>query len=190
MTRFSKTLCLLAAVGLWQGCSSSSDDADGGKDGSTSDVANNPDTSGLFLSRGAQTYEVTAVSAVTDDCDIGASGLVGMTFPTNYVDATQMFSVGNQLGSPAMASFGTGQIGVTGTLTRENDATDGSGCSWHQKDVSEFTLTGGDVFTLEVTETQTMFNGCGTSTPTGGMCTTTFTATFSKVAATDGGTGG
>jgi hypothetical protein len=188
MTKITKTLCLLAAVGMWQGCSSSSDDADGGKkDGGDGGSSDGPV---LGLSRGTNTYQVTAVSGVTDNCEILPNELMGMSFPATFTESTQILSVGSDKGAPPMPSFGSGVVGVTGTLMRENDATNGAGCSWHQVDTSEFTLIGNDVFTLNVTEVESAFNGCTGDLPAMNPCTTTFTATFSKVAGTDAGTGG
>src|SRR5262249_18057838 len=102
----------------------------------------------------------------------------------NAVESGMMLtlSVGNTQGSPAMASFGTGNVGTTGTLMRDNMTTDNMGCTWHQKDVSMFTLIGGDIFTLQVTETEEMFAGTCTPFTSTSTCTTVFTATFSKAA--------
>lgn len=188
MTRIAKTLCLLAATGLWQGCSSSGDSADGSK----SDTGTGGDTSSVFLSRGMNSYKITAVTAVTDGCDVGASTFVDVVLPVNFVEATRTLSVGNQQGVPLQASLGSGVISTTttGTLDRANDTTDGT-CTWHTVTTSEFTLTGVDVFTLEVTEMQSAFTTACDPIPAGGMCTSTYTLTFAKVAAAaDGGTGG
>lgn len=189
MTRIMKSLCLLSAVALWQGCSSSSDNTDASTDTSiTFDTA--PDGPVLGLSRGMSYFKITAVTVTNDVCDIGAADYPAMNIvlPVNYVEASQMLSVGNQVGAPVMASLGTGVIGVTGTLTRENDAAEGT-CAWHQKDVSLFNLTGVDVFTLDVTETQSAFTAaCAAPAPT---CMSVFKLTLTKTTApADAGTGG
>jgi len=190
MKKFAKTLCLLAAAGLWQGCSSSSDDTDGGKKDGAADGGGS-DTSGLFLSRGMNFYKITAVTGVMDGCDVGADSFVNEVLPVNYVMDTQILSVGNPKGAPVAPSLGSGVIGVTGTLSRDNMTTDGT-CTWHAVVTSDFTLTGGDVFTLEVSEMQSTFTaGCPPALITAGTCTTTYTATFEKTTApADAGTGG
>jgi len=179
MKKIAKTLCLLAVAGLWQGCSSSSDDGDGGKkDGAADGGAG--DTSGVFLSRGMNFYKITAVTGVTDNCEVEASTFVDQVLPVNYDNATQTLGVGNPKGAPAAPSLGSGTIGVTGTLTRDNTTSDGT-CTWHAVVTSDFTLTGGDIFTLDVSEMQSMFTaGCPAALITAGMCTTTYTATFEK----------
>jgi hypothetical protein len=174
---------------LFGACSSNSacGDADC-TDGSIS----NPDTgsgsdSGVFLSRGMNTYTVTGVSVGTDGCMIDPNSFVNAMVPVNFDLATQTLTVGNQQGLPVMASLGSGVVGTTGTLTRDNKVTDSmtSTCVWHQTDMSTFTLVGGDIFTLDVTEVEDMFTAaCGTTTPpitpSGGMCTTTYTMTLAK----------
>ena len=185
MTRMTKIFSLLAAAALWQGCSSSSNSDDASTvDSSTTDGPN------VFLSDGPMLYyKVTAVSGITDGCMIDPASFVDVVVAMSFNRTTQILSVGNQVGSPAQSSFGTGgPIGLTGTLMRENDVTDGT-CTWHQKDVSQFTLTGGDIFTLDVTENQSAFTAM--CTPPNTPCMTTYKATFAKTTApTDGGTGG
>jgi hypothetical protein len=171
MPKLGKIFCLMAAVASWQGCSSTSDNGDAA---TTSDTA--ADVPSVFLSRGMNNYVVTQVSGVTDGCAINPNSLKNMTLPVNFVESTQMLSVGTPNGTPLQASLGTGVVGTTGTLNRENDTTDGTTCVWHQKNVSNFTLTGGDVFTLEVTETESAFTApCAAPMPT---CTSLYTLTF------------
>jgi hypothetical protein len=187
MTRFVKSLCVLSAVALWQGCSSSSDNGDAATE---MDAAS--DGPNVGLTRGMSSFLITAVSGVTDGCDIGAADYATMhiVLPVNYVNDTQVLSVGNQVGAPVMPSLGSGVIGVSGTLMRENNVTDGT-CTWHQKNVSLFNLTGVDVFTLDVTETQSMFTASCNPIPTGGTCTSLYKLTLTKTTApADGGTGG
>ena len=187
MIKMTKILSLLAAVALWQGCSSTSDSSDASVDDAAVDVAVDAPT--VFLSRGTNYYKITAVANVSDACDIGATDFVNAVIPVTFTEAGAVLSVGNMVGVPLQPSLGTGnQIGVTGTLNRENDVTDGN-CTWHQKDVSAFTLTGGDIFTLSVTENQSAFTAqCA---PPNTPCMTTYTATFAKTTApADGGTGG
>jgi hypothetical protein len=171
MPKLGKLFCLLATVALWQGCSSTSDNGDAA---TTSDTA--ADVPSVFLSRGMNNYVVTQVSGVTDGCAINPNGIKNMTLLVNFVESTRMLSVGTLVGTPLQAALGTGVVaGTTGTLNRENDVTDGA-CVWHQKNVSNFTLTGGDVFTLEVTETQSAFTApCAAANPT---CTSLYTFTF------------
>lgn len=186
MTRIGKTLCLVASVALWQGCSSTSDNGDGSVDG---DIQTDAPT--VFLSRGSNYYKVTASTTGSDVCGIMPAAFVNEVLPVTFVEATQTLSVGNPQGVPLQPSLGTGgNVGLTGTLTRENDTADDAGCSWHQKDVSLFTLTGGDVFTLDVTETESAFTpGCGADIPTGGTCMSTYRLTLAKTTApVDGGT--
>ena len=190
MNRIGKTLCLVASVALWQGCSSSSDSSDGSADSGIQTDAPGGDASTIFLSRGSNFYKITAGVAVNDGCGLIPADFVNDVIPANFVEATQVLSVGTPQGVPLMPSLGSGVVGVTGTLTRENDTADVSGCSWHQKDVSAFTLTGGDVFTLDVTETESLFtSGCGTDIPNGGTCTSTYKLTLEKTTApVDAGT--
>jgi len=195
MTRFAKGLSLLSALALWQGCSSSSDTTDGSTDDAStiSDAAS--DGPVLGLTRGMSYFKITTVTGITDGCEIVPADFVNAgALPVNYVNATQTLSVGNPQGAPVMASLGSGVIGVTGTLNRENDVTDTTvaNCVWHQKDVSLFTLTGVDVFTLDVTETQSAFTAaCAPILPAMNPCTTTYKATFVKTTApADAGAGG
>jgi hypothetical protein len=193
MTRIVKSLSLLSALALWQGCSSSSDNTD-----ASDDVATGTDTASdgpaVGLSRGTNFYKVTAVTVTSDACDIGASDFINADpLPVTYVDATQTLSVGNQVGSPVMPSLGSGVIGVMGTLMRENQVAEAapSTCVWHQKDVSLFNLTGVDIFTLDVIETQSMFTAGCDPIPPGGTCMSAYKLTLTKTAApADGGTGG
>jgi hypothetical protein len=185
MPKLGKIFCLMAAVALWQGCSSTSDNGDA----ALSDASTAGDVPSVFLSRGMNNYVVTQVSGVTDGCMIHPNSLKNMTLLVNFVESTQTLSVGTPVGSPLVASLGTGVVGTTGTLNRVNDVTDGA-CTWHQTNVSVFTLTGGDVFTLDVTENQSNFGAqCA---PPNTTCTSTYTFTFANPTpvSTDGGTGG
>ena len=190
MTRLGKTLSLVASLALWQGCSSTSDSTDGSNDAEIVTDAPAGDASNIFLSRGSNFYKVTAAAAVSDGCGILPALFLNEVLPATYVDLTQVLSVGNQVGVPLLPSLGSGVVGVSGTLTRENDTADDGGCSWHQKDVSTFTLTGGDVFTLDVTENESAFTpGCGVDIPPTGMCVSTYKLTLSNTTApVDGGT--
>ena len=112
---------------------------------------------------------------------IDPASFVDVVVAMNYDATTQTLSVGNPVGVPVQSSFGSGgPIGVTGTLNRANDVTDGT-CTWHQTDVSLFNLTGGDIFTLDVTENQSAFTA--QCTPPNTPCTTTYKATFAKTTA-------
>ncbi|HET6149581.1 MAG TPA: hypothetical protein VFH68_18735 [Polyangia bacterium] len=172
MTRFFKSLCLLSALALWQGCSSTSDNGDAASGDAAADI-------GVGLSRGMNYYKITAVTVTSDVCDIGAADFLNEVLPVNFVLATQILSVGNSVGDPVMPSLGSGVIGTMGTLMRENNASNGTACVWHQKDVSIFNLTGADVFTLDVTETQSQFTSACDPTPPGGTCTSVYKLTLS-----------
>ena len=126
MTRIGKTLCLVASVALWQGCSSTSDNGDGSVDG---DIQTDAPT--VFLSRGSNYYKVTASTTGSDVCGIMPAAFVNEVLPVTFVEATQTLSVGNPQGVPLQPSLGTGgNVGLTGTLTRENDTADdaAAGC--------------------------------------------------------------
>src|SRR3954467_3095522 len=87
------------------------------------------------FSPGMNNFTVTAISGVTDGCKINPGMLVGMTLPVNYASPT--ISIGEQNGTPPMASLGSGPAsGNNATLTRENDTGDAA-CKYHQKDVSK-----------------------------------------------------
>jgi hypothetical protein len=191
MNRIGKTLCLVASVALWQGCSSSSSDNDGSADAEILTDAPAGDASTVFLSRGMNYYKITAGVALNDGCGVLPAAFVNDVIPANFVEATLILSVGTPQGVPLLPSLGSGTVsGVTGTLTRENDTADDGGCSWHQKDVSTFTLIGGDIFTLDVTESDSAYTaGCGTDVPAGGSCVSTYKLTLEKTTApVDGGT--
>jgi hypothetical protein len=182
MKKLGLMLCLALAPLAGAACSSSGDTGDGAADGGGGFDTGGSNDAGVFLSRGmGLQYTVTAVSGVNDGCMIMPAALLNTTLPVDSVDTGTMLtlSVGNKQGSPATASLGTGVVGTSGTLTRDNITTDG-GCNWHQKDTSVFTLTGGDTFTLMVTEVEDMFAAGCTGIPTGGTCTSTFTLTLAK----------
>jgi hypothetical protein len=190
MTRIVKSLCLLSAVALWQGCSSSSDNSDASTDTSITDTAGS-DGPVVGLSRGMNYYKVTAVVVTSDVCDIGAADFVDAVLPVSFVESTQILSVGNPQGVPLQPSLGSGVIGSSGTLMRDNQVAEAapSTCAWNQKDVSLFNLTGNDVFTLDVTETQSAFTAaCAAPAPT---CMSSYKLTLTKTTApADAGTGG
>jgi hypothetical protein len=182
---------LALALGLaGLGCGGSDDDtcADGGSCAdagpTTSKDASAPDAGLWGLSSNTNDFEVTAISNVKDDCKADVGSLVGMTLPVNYDTTTHKISIGDDQGTPAQPSLGSGVVTSNkGTLTRENDTGD-LPCTWHQKDVSQMTLTANNKFTLAVTEDQSMFaSGClPADVPTGGKCTSTWTWTFEKAA--------
>jgi hypothetical protein len=182
-----KMLALLAASVTAAGCGS--DDNTCGDaacpDGAVTQADAGTDGPMLWaLSRGTNNYTITKVvtSAATDGCGLGPQALMSMTRPVTFDEATSTISIGAQQGTPAMPSFGSGKVGANmATLMRENTGGD-SMCNWHQKDVSMLVLFANDKFTLDVTETETMFQGCtNPPPPTGGMCTSTFQLTFEKL---------
>jgi hypothetical protein len=73
-----------------------------------------PDAALWGLSRGTNNYTITKVvtSAATDGCKLGPEALMNMTRPVTYDATTNIISVGDQKGTPAMASFGSGTVGA------------------------------------------------------------------------------
>jgi hypothetical protein len=170
----------LAAVGC------GGDDASMCGDGGciTDAGAGSPDTAMQWgLTGGTNDYSVTAIApGYKDDCMLDVQLAVGTTIPLTYTGGT--ISLGEQKGSPVMASLGSGPAsGNSATLTRENDAGDAD-CKYHQKDIGLFTLIGHDEFTLSVTEDESNFEAkCSAvppGIPPGGKCTSTWTWTLKK----------
>jgi len=179
MSKLGKILCLLTSVALWQGCSSTGDNGDASTSDASTDTGS--DAPNLFLSQGMNNYKITDVTVTSDLCQIDPASIKNMTLPVNYIPPpTQTLSVGTLVGSPLQPSLGSGVIGVTGTLNRDNMVTDSTGCTWHQINVSTFNLIGVVVFKPDVTETENQFTAaCGTSAPTGGSCMSVYKFTFS-----------
>jgi hypothetical protein len=151
----------------------------GGPDAGTSDA------SMLWgLSRGTNSYTVTAVATVSDGCMLGVEALRGMTLPVTYDEATQLISIGNIKGSPPMPSLGSGKVSENrATLVRDNQSGDPGSCYWHQKDVGFLELVYHDKFTVDVVEDEDMFAaGCtgADAPPPGGKCTSSFRLTLQK----------
>ena len=182
-----KMLVVVAAGAVAVGCGSSDNtctDAGCPDGGSLGGDAGGPDAALWGLSRGTNNYTITKVvtSAATDGCKLGPEALMNMTRPVTYDATTNIISVGDQKGTPAMASFGSGTVGANkATLMRDNTGGD-TMCSWHQKDTSLLSLFDNDKFTLDVTEVEDMFGaGCtNPPPPTGGTCTSSFQLTFEK----------
>lgn len=128
------------------------------------------------MSDGTYCYKITGVSAVTDGCTLGVASLVGSDLPGTYVSSTAAFTLGTS------GSLGGGYISYnTATLSRTNTPSDTSNpsCTWSQTDTTLLTLTAQNAFTASVTETESGFaTACGTTIPTGGSCTSTWTWTF------------
>ena len=143
-----------------------------------------PDTgTGLTLyalSEGTYCYDITGVSGVVDGCGTGAAGLVGTAALTGtYVALSGNFTLGTD------GSLGNGDISQnTGNLVRNGNTSDSSlpTCTWHQTDTTLLTMTGQNMFTVSVTETQDTFAAaCAASSPpppAAGTCTSTWTWTM------------
>jgi hypothetical protein len=131
------------------------------------------------LTRGPSSFTITSIANVNDGCMFSPANLVDTPLMVDYVEATHVVSVGAQAGTPAMAALGAGTIaGNVGTLSRENDNGDGTGCTWHQVDVSMFALVFHDRFTLAVTEDRSGY-GAGCPPPLA-ACTSSWTWTVEK----------
>jgi hypothetical protein len=165
---------LLVAAALGCGSSSPPSCADGG--GCGDDRQHN-----WGLTRGPSAYAVTSIRDVNDGCMLSPASMVDNTpLMVDYVEATHVVSVGAMAGTPAMPALGSGTIaGNMATLTRENDNGDGTGCTWHQKDVSMFALFDHDKFTLTVREERSMYSSA-CSAPAGGACASGWTWTVEK----------
>jgi hypothetical protein len=181
--RTLKWLALPLAVAAL-GCDTTDDKmcADGGV-GCVADAgAPTPDAMMQWgLSPGMNNFKVTAVSGVTDGCEIKPGDVVNDTLPVNYVSPT--ISIGSVMGTPPTPSLGSGPAsGNKATLTGESTVGDAAAtCTWKRKVKSEMELIGHDEFTLKVTEDESMFSaGCGADVPAGGMCTSTWTWTLKK----------
>ena len=192
MTKGLVSIALLATAFVI-GCGSGSGSNDAGVGGSTGTAGGGaagstgaggdvcPGVGTLYgLSNGDSCFQITAVMAGSNDgCMLGvadpvaSNGLVGASLLVNQDTATGTLTIGT------MGSLGSGSIMCNqGTLTRENNPTLDSmpACTWHQADTSMVTITATNEFDVSVTEAQTMFMGCSTAnTPTGGMCTSTWT---------------
>jgi len=185
-----KMLVLVAAGATFAGCGSSDNtctDA-GCPDGAV--IGNldggGPDVMYWALSRGTNNYNITKVVTTSDGCMLGQAALMGMNRPVTYDEATTTISVGASQGTnPAQPSFGSGKIaGNMATLVRDNTGGD-STCNWKQVDNNVLTLFANDKFTVDVTETDSMFSagctGMNPPPPASGMCTSTYQLTFEKM---------
>jgi len=195
-TTFRNYLLILAPAALLAGagCSSSSSNTDGGKDGKADSTT---DATGLFgLTPGTWCYTVKTASMVTDGCMIGpgdpasAGGPVGADLPVTY---SLSGNVGT-LSVGTMGSLGQGTISNNmGTLLRDGTTSFDTMnvCTFHQSDTTQVTLTATNAFTVAVTEVQDMFApACSASNvPTGGTCTSTWTWTMAIDGAGDAGAG-
>jgi hypothetical protein len=146
------------------GCGSNTTDADAGY---TYDATTGPTI--YPMSDGTWCFDITGVSAVSDGCGLDVASLVGKALPGTYVATSGQFTLGTE------GSLGTGLINANqATLLRKGDPSDGAGCSWHQEDTSNLTMTGQNMFTVQVTETENNFSAACTPIPTGGTCTSTW----------------
>jgi hypothetical protein len=167
-------LTLGASAGL--GCGSSA---------STCPDAGCPDGSGpqlWGLSRGASTFVMSSIADVSDECMYAPARLAESPgLMVTYDETTRTVSVGAVEGNPAQPAFGTGPVaGNLAALVRDNDNSDGTGCTWHQRDASAFALVYHDRFTLGVEETRTGFSASCPLPPPGGTCTSRWTWTLDR----------
>jgi hypothetical protein len=183
LTKGLASIALLSAA-FALGCGSGSGSADGG-DATGAGGTGAGGTGGVTLfalTQGDSCYDIVSVATGSDDgcmigvADSGANGLIGTALPVNYTFTTTSATV--KVGTDG--SLGSGAIlNNMATLTRANDPTlpNDATCGWHQVDTSLLTMTADYEFDLAVTEDETMFKAaCGTAnTPTGGMCTSTWT---------------
>jgi hypothetical protein len=191
MTKISGLVLAASCTAMMLGCSSS-DTACG--DGGCLDAGLFYDTLPASdaavswgLSRGASKFKITSVKDVVDPCMTAPGMVINDDIDVNYNDTTMTVAVGKNVGTPAMAFFGSGVVGANkATLTRENDTGVGgtSTCTWHEKDVSTFELYFHDKFTLAVKQDQSNFSaGCKNEVPpppASGKCTSTWTWSIEK----------
>jgi hypothetical protein len=126
------------------------------------------------LSEGTYCYDVTAISAVVDGCQIAPGAYVGASLPGTYTTPTFILGTDGSLGQGNLAHN-------TGTLLRDGSTSDQDAptCNWHQTDTTTVTLTALNTFTASVVETQDTFAlACGTTAPPAGSCTSSWTWTM------------
>lgn len=128
------------------------------------------------LSEGTYCYDVKAISpGYADGCQLAVASLVGQALPGTYVSATGQFTLGTE------GSLGTGLVNANvATLQRDGTMTDSTAptCSWHQTDTTTMTMTGQNMFTAAVVETENTFAAACNPAPTGGTCTSSWTWTL------------
>src|SRR3954469_1586540 len=104
-------LALATAAVAASGCGS--DDTTCGDagcpDADVGDAAASTGDAGMLwgLSRGTNSFKITAVSGATDGCMIGVTDLATLNakpFPVTYDETTMTVSIGMLTGTPAMAS--------------------------------------------------------------------------------------
>jgi hypothetical protein len=134
------------------------------------------------LSRGASTYLMTSITDVSDGCMYAPARLgEGPGLMVTYDETARTVSVGASEGSPAQPAFGAGRVaGNLASLVRDNENSDGTGCTWHQRDASAFALVYHDRFTLAVEETRTGFSASCPLPPPSGTCVSRWTWTLEK----------
>lgn len=122
---------------------------------------------------GTYCFDITAATPTADGCGIFVGvNYVGMRIPVTYVAATGQITVGT------MGALGTGIIDQNvGTLLRENNPADPTmpTCTWHQTDTTALTVTAENMFTANVTETESAFAAVCNPPPLSDPCTSTFT---------------
>jgi hypothetical protein len=128
------------------------------------------------LSVGDNCYTITGVAAVSDGCVLGVAALVTTSLPMNYTaspTATVTLGTSGSLGGGVIANNAA-------TLVRDGDTSDGTGCTWHQSDSTNFQMTADNQFTVSVTEVESGFAAaCGAPANT---CTSTWTWTMARAA--------
>jgi hypothetical protein len=137
------------------------------------------------LSRGLNVFTITSISDVNDGCMIAPSNLVDTGLMIDYVEATHVLSIGAMAmpmaGTPPAPTLGSAAVaGNLASLSNEYDNADGTGCTWHQADVSMFALFNHDKFTLAVKEDRSAYASACTFPPPAGTCTSSWTWTVEK----------
>lgn len=132
------------------------------------------------LSRGPNTFSITSISDVNDGCMIGPANLVDTGLMIDYVEATHVLSIGAMAAPPAPALGSAMVAGNVASLSHEYDTGDGTGCTWHQADVSMFALFNHDKFTLAVKEDRSAYSSACPFAPPAGACASSWTWTVEK----------
>jgi hypothetical protein len=169
MTRNLILALALIAAPVLVGCGSNT----------TESIDSGTGTTPFGLSVGDNCYTINAIaSGYSDGCGLFVlSTQVGASLPMNYDATTATATLGTQ------GSLGGGTIlNNQGTLVRDGDTSDGTGCTWHQNDNTLLQMTANNQFTVSVTEVESVFStACGASAST---CTSTWTWTMQKSAVT------
>jgi hypothetical protein len=176
-----KFLLVAAALGglAVAGCSSNSSCADGGACGGGTGLGGSSGAGGsggpvyYGLTTGTCLFTVVSQSpGAVDGCDIGPEGAIGHSYPVVYDMTAGTVTAGTD------GSLGTGSIAANmATLMRVGNTSADTmpSCTWHQTDTSSLQMTGTNMFTISVTETESGFAAACSAPPAGGSCTSTWT---------------